>query len=121
MTMPAPEAIGRERGPQKPAIVLAAFGSTDPEGLRAILKVRERVRAAFPGYDVHLAFTSGIIRNIWRKRAGDQNFRQANETPPEIYDIVNPLTCLAQIQENGPRGILVQSLHISNGSEFGDL
>ncbi len=38
-----------------------------------------------------------------------------------MYDIANPLTRLAMIQENGSRDILVQSLHITNGTEFDDL
>jgi len=110
------------REPQKPAIVLAAFGTTEVGALKSILNVKARIAAAFPGYDVHLAFTSNIIRGIWHKRAGDRNFRQKNPAvPQEIYQVANPLTTLANIQEGGPRLILVQSLHITQGEEFGDL
>jgi len=111
-----------ERAPQKPAIVLAAFGTTEVSALKSILNVKGRIAAAFPGYDVHLAFTSNTIRNIWHKRADDQKFRQKNPAvPQEIYQIANPLTTLANIQERGSRLILVQSLHITQGEEFGDL
>jgi len=110
------------REPKKPAIVLAAFGTTEAGALKSILNVKARIAAAFPGYDVHLAFTSNIIRGIWHKRAGDKSFRQKNPAvPQEIYQIANPLTTLANIQESGSRLILVQSLHITQGEEFGDL
>jgi len=110
------------REPKKPAIVLAAFGTTEAGALKSILNVKARIAAAFPGYDVHLAFTSNIIRGIWHKRAGDKGFRRKNPAvPQEIYQIANPLTTLANIQESGSRPILVQSLHITQGEEFGDL
>ncbi|UQZ88908.1 sirohydrochlorin cobaltochelatase [Deltaproteobacteria bacterium Smac51] len=114
-------ALAYDREPQKPAIVLAAFGTTDVDALQAILNVENKVKAAFPGYDVHVAFTSNIIRKIWHERANDQKFIKANKIPKEIYNIGNPLTTLALIQENGSRDILVQSLHVTNGSEFDDL
>ncbi len=111
-----------ERAPQKPAIVLAAFGTTEVGALKSILNVRDRMAAAFPGYDIHLAFTSNIIRGIWRQRAGDAEFQKENPgVPREIYQIANPLTTLAGIQEHGSRLILVQSLHVTEGEEYGDL
>lgn len=119
--LPVNQASAYERKPQKPAIVLAAFGTTEVEALNAILSVEKRVKAAFPDYDVHLAFTSNIIRSIWHERADDKEFRQANSQVPEsMYEIKNPLTTLALIQEDGSRDILVQSLHVTNGSEFDD-
>jgi sirohydrochlorin cobaltochelatase len=111
-----------ERTPQKPAIVLAAFGTTEVGALPAILNIRDKVAAAFPGHDVHLAFTSNIIRGIWHERAGDEAFKKANPSvPQEIYDIGNALTVLASIQEGGARLVLVQSLHVTDGEEYGDL
>jgi sirohydrochlorin cobaltochelatase len=111
-----------ERAPQKPAIVLAAFGTTEVSALKSILNVKGRIAAAFPGYDIHLAFTSNIIRDVWKKRAEDKNFRRKNPAvTQEIYQIANPLTTLANIQERGSRLVLVQSLHITQGEEFGDL
>ncbi|MDR0882953.1 MAG: sirohydrochlorin cobaltochelatase [Candidatus Adiutrix sp.] len=111
-----------ERTPQKPALVLAAFGTTEAEALKSILNIRDRVAAAFPGYDVHLAFTSNIIRDIWRQRAGDAAYKAAHPgIPREIYEIGNTLTVLANIQETGARLVLVQSLHITDGEEYRDL
>jgi len=107
-----------EKAPKKPAIVLAAFGTTDVEALKAIQNVESRVKAAFPGYDVHLAFTSNIIRKVWHDRANDAEFKKANPGLDEFYVIQNPITTLAMIQEEGFRPILVQPLHVTNGSEF---
>ncbi|MDR2459258.1 MAG: sirohydrochlorin cobaltochelatase [Deltaproteobacteria bacterium] len=111
-----------ERKPQKPAIVLAGFGTTDVGGLQSILNIQKKVTEAFPDYDIHLAFTSNIIRDIWHQRASDQEFRKANPSVPDyIYDIKNALTVLADIQENGARLVLVQSLHVTDGEEYTDL
>jgi sirohydrochlorin cobaltochelatase len=116
------DASAFERKPQKPAIVLAAFGTTDLEGLKSILHVQDQVALAFPGYDVHLAFTSNIIRDIWHERAADKKFRKDNPgVPEEIYGIKNALTVLAGIADDGARLILVQSLHITDGEEYKDL
>jgi sirohydrochlorin cobaltochelatase len=118
----APDAQAFERKPQKPAIVLAAFGTTEVEALDSILNIQRRVQAAFPGYDVHLAFTSNIIRDIWHGRADDAAFKRANpKIPASVYEVNNALTVLARIQEDGARLVLVQSLHISDGEEYTDL
>ncbi len=111
-----------ERKSQKPAIVLAAFGTTEIEALKDILNIRDRVETVFLGYDVYLVFTSNIIRGIWRERAGDDYFKSQNPgVPQEIYEISSPLTVLTGIQENGGRLVLVQSLHISDGEEYRNL
>ncbi|MGL4209037.1 MAG: sirohydrochlorin cobaltochelatase [Candidatus Adiutrix sp.] len=116
-----PKAAGASAPAPKAAIVLAAFGTTDVEALEAILNVQGKVKEAFPQNDVFLAFTSNIIRKRWSQRNDDLSFKQQNNVPDFLYTIKHPLTVLALIQESGPRPILVQSLHITNGSEFGDL
>ncbi|MDR0622260.1 MAG: sirohydrochlorin cobaltochelatase [Deltaproteobacteria bacterium] len=111
-----------ERTPQKPAIVLAAFGTTEVGAVESILNIRDKVKAAFPDYDVHLAFTSNIIRGIWHGRDSDAAFKKANpKLPAELYSIKNALSVLAGIQEDGARLVLVQSLHVTDGEEYQDL
>ncbi|MDR2339023.1 MAG: sirohydrochlorin cobaltochelatase [Deltaproteobacteria bacterium] len=116
------DAQAYERKAEKPAIVLAAFGTTEVPALPAILNVEKRVRAAFPDYDVHIAFTSNQIRETWHQRATDDAFKKANpDIPEEIYGVKNALTTLADIQEQGFRLIMVQSLHFADGEEYTDL
>lgn len=117
--MPRPSASESNQRP--PAIVLAAFGTTAPEALPGIRHVEERVRDAFPDSDVHLAFTSAVVRDKWRDRGREAGFRETHPGLEALYDLKSPLTTLALIQEAGPRPIFVQSLHITNGSEFEDL
>ncbi|MDR2366873.1 MAG: sirohydrochlorin cobaltochelatase [Deltaproteobacteria bacterium] len=115
-------AVAFERTPRKPAIVLAAFGTTEVSAVESILNIRDKAKAAFPDYDVHLAFTSNIIRNIWHQRAADEAFKKENPSvPAELYEIKNALSVLAGIQEDGARLVLVQSLHVTDGEEYQDL
>ncbi|MDR2406124.1 MAG: sirohydrochlorin cobaltochelatase [Deltaproteobacteria bacterium] len=116
------DASAYERKPQKPAIVLAAFGTTEVPALPAILNTIKRVRDAFPDYDVHIAFTSNQIRDTWHQRSTDDSFKKANpDIPDEIYNVKNALAVLADIQDLGPRLIIVQSLHFADGEEYTDL
>lgn len=105
-----------------PVIVLAAFGASDPAALKAVWSIRDRVASAWPGAEIRLAFTSRVLRNLWRRRAGQADFRAANRgLPEELYEIRSPLALLAEIQETAPRPVLVQSLHVAEGEEYADL
>jgi sirohydrochlorin cobaltochelatase len=105
-----------------PVIVLAAFGASDPAALSAVFHIKDRVAAAWPGAEIRLAFTSRVLRNLWRRRAGQAAFRAENQgLPEELYEIRSPLALLAEIQETAPRPILVQSLHVAEGEEYADL
>lgn len=105
-----------------PAIILAAFGTTDEEALGALMHIKIRVQAAFPGHEIVLALTSRFIRRAWRRRAAQTEYRREHpELPEEIFSPVSPLSALAALQEDGPRRVLVQSLHITDGAEYRDL
>jgi sirohydrochlorin cobaltochelatase len=105
-----------------PVIVLAAFGVSDPTALGALLNIKGRVSAAWPAAETRLAFTSRVLRGVWRRRAGQDDFRAENPSLSEdIYHIQSPLALLAKIQEEAPRPILVQSLHVAEGEEYTDL
>ncbi len=105
-----------------PAIVVAAFGAGQPEGLAGILAVLARVRAAWPALPVRLAFTSNRVRAKWRHRAADPVFRAAHpEVPEEVWGVRGVLATIADLQEAGHRDLVVQPLFIHAGEEFTDL
>ncbi len=113
---------GSDGDAPKPAIVLAAFGTTEVSAVDSILNIKRRVQAAFPNYDVHLAFTSNIIRGIWRERAADAEFQRDNPgIPAEVYCVRSAMATLGLLQDIGRRPILVQSLHVTDGEEYTDL
>ena len=117
----AEELPSEELAPEKtPAIVLAAFGTTVPEALPALENVEARVRKNFPGVGVHLAFTSNMIREVWRKRA--ESGEGAGDPVVARYAAVkSPLAVLADLQEAVKRIIAVQSLHLTDGEEYSNL
>lgn len=89
-----------------PAIVLAAYGSLFPGALAAydqILAVYER---ELPGSAVRLAFTSQFMRRKLSEKG--------------IF-IPNPMTALAELQDQGQKDVVVQSLQIVPGQEFHQL
>lgn len=101
---------------------MAAFGTSEPRALQAIQNIAGRVKAAFPEYEVKLAFTSGIIRQKWRSRFDDADFKKTHpDISEDFYLIKSPLTTIALLREDGPRPLAVQSLHITNGEEYADL
>lgn len=125
-----PEHHPEQRPEQRPAIVLAAFGTAEAGAVGSILNIRNRVAGAFPGCEVRLAFTSGVIRNIWRERAADSVFREENAAiPDDIYRVESAAAAIADLREKCRRNghenaacpILVQSLHVADGGEYQDL
>ena len=105
-----------------PVLVLSAFGVSDPNALKALYNIRGRVAIAWPEAEIRLAFTSRVLRNIWRRRARQADFRAEHPgLPEEIYQIRGPLALLAEIQEASPRPIVVQPLHVAEGEEYADL
>ncbi len=106
----------------KKAIVIANFGTTYPEALKAITAIYHQVKKEFPETEVKLAFTSNIIRNIWQKRRKDREFlsRYPN-IPNEILNIKGPLATISLLQDRGYKTIIVQPTHIYAGEEYMDL
>jgi sirohydrochlorin cobaltochelatase len=121
MAVPA-QAGHHDEGPAKPAIVLAAFGTSYPEAVKSILNIKTKVEAANPGVPVRLAFTSNIIRRIWQKRQDDAAWKTAHaDIPEEVLYVKHPLATIADLQNDGYRDVTVQSLHVFAGEEFNDL
>lgn len=115
------EAAHGEKSPPKKAIVLAAFGSTHTEALKAIMVVEAKVQSAFPGVPVRLAFTSNMIRNVWHSRAAATDFKERYPgVPEEITHVPSLLGALAELSDAGYKDVAVQSLHIAAGEEYDD-
>jgi len=111
-----------ENKEEKIAIVLAQFGTSYPAALGALTGIQRQIAAAFPGVKIRIAFTSDIIRKIWRGRRDDAGFLKENrDIPDEILDVKAPLATLADLQDKGFKTIVVQSTHIFEGEEYLDL
>lgn len=82
---------------EKPAIVIAAFGSTS-RGKAALDIFRERLEKEFPEYETFWAYTSEIIR----KKMGLPSLQET----------------LARVESQGFRKAVVQPLHIFPGTEY---
>lgn len=87
-----------------PAILLAAFGSLEPRALATYDMLRERYQQAFPGSEVRLAFTSGLMRRRLAER--------------QSISFPGPLAALAEMHDLGCRSAILQSLQIVPGEEF---
>ncbi|VVB68238.1 Cobalt chelatase (CbiK) [uncultured archaeon] len=92
---------------KNPAIVLAAYGSAYPGALATYDPIKAAYERAFPGSTVLLAFTSQAMRLELAKIEGRR--------------IPSPLAALAELQDQGQRNVIVQSLHIVPGEEFRQL
>lgn len=89
----------------KKAIVVVSFGTTYAEARKASIEsIEEKMRAAFPGYEVRRAFTSRMIIRCLAERDGIQvdNERQA----------------LDRLLADGFREVYIQALHIIAGEEY---
>ncbi|MDR1508661.1 MAG: sirohydrochlorin cobaltochelatase [Synergistaceae bacterium] len=91
----------------KRGILIASFGSSLPEGEAAINAVADAVRAAYPGVETRVSYTSRIIM---RKLAREQN-RTVDE----------PAVALAKMAYEGFTDVVVLSTHIIPGAEYDDL
>lgn len=88
-------------------ILLVAFGSTWEQAYDTFDKVVDDYKAAFPGWDVYLSFSSAICIN--NARAGE------NVAPKDYYDPEHWLTAIGQA---GYQQIVVQSLQVIPGEEY---
>lgn len=123
LTLAIPAMAGHhEKGPAQKAIVLAAFGTSYPEALQSILHIRSRIEKANPDVPVKLAFTSSIIRDIWKERRDDTAWKKANpDVPADVLFVKSPLATLADLSDAGYKDVVIQSLHVFAGEEFADL
>ncbi|MHB9073132.1 MAG: sirohydrochlorin cobaltochelatase [Desulfobaccales bacterium] len=87
----------------KVPIVVAAFGTTT-SARQSYTFLDEHLRAAFPGHEVHWAFSSRMVRDFSQQRGGRQG-----KGPAEV---------LEELQARGFEWAVVQSLHLLAGHEF---
>jgi sirohydrochlorin cobaltochelatase len=87
----------------KVPLVLAAFGTTTAAG-KSYALLEEHLRAAFPGHEVHWAFSSRMVRDFSRQRRGRQ--------------VPGPVEVLEALAARGFKWAVVQSLHLLAGHEF---
>jgi len=104
------------------AIVVAAFGTSYPAAVDALLAIVRDIESAYPDTPVQLAFTSNIIRKKWHGRAEDYDYRRAHpEVPEYFYRIRNVLGTLADFQDQGYKSIVVQPTLLTPGEEYSDV
>jgi sirohydrochlorin cobaltochelatase len=87
----------------KPAIVLAAFGTTT-EAFDTYNHFEQKVKERFPGNEIRWAFTSRKVRHKVAKEKG----QQLNDLP----------TTLKALKDAGFSRVAIQSLHIVPGEEW---
>jgi len=96
----------------KNAIVLAHFGTTVPEAVKAITGITDRVRTAYPNTEVRLTFTSNIIRSVWKKRQAEEQKWIDMGVPREVLYVKNVISTIGDLQEDGYTCIIVQPSHM---------
>lgn len=107
LALAAPALAHGDARPEKQAILLVAFGSSLPEGQKALKAFDALARKAFPGVEVRWAWTSRLIR---------EKLDAAKTPHPE-----SPALALARLAEGGYTRVAVQSLHSIPGEEFSEL
>ncbi len=90
---------------EKPAIVLAAFG-TSTEAFATYQHIEEQVRERFPGYELRWAFTSRQVRS-----------KVAREQGRELQDLGQALQAL---KAKGFSRVAIQAFHIVPGEEWAE-
>ena len=87
----------------KPAIVLAAFGTTT-EAFDTYNHFEEKVKERFPDYEIRWAFTSRKVRH----KVAQEKGQKLNDLP----------TTLRELKAAGYTRVAIQSLHIVPGEEW---
>jgi sirohydrochlorin cobaltochelatase len=89
---------------ERPAIVLAPYGSLSPQALATYERIRSAYERTFPGTLVRLAFTSQLMIKRLQEKEG--------------ITVASPLEALAELHSLGCKSVVVQSLQIVPGEEF---
>ncbi len=95
-----------EKKPEKKAILLVSFGTSDPEARKVFDRIDEQTRKSFSGVEVRWAFTSKMIRAKLAK---------------EGKTLDSPEMAMAKLMNDGFTHLAVLSLHTIPGEEFHEL
>jgi sirohydrochlorin cobaltochelatase len=92
----------------KKAILLVSFGTTFLDTkIHTLDRIEEKVKKAFKGYEIRSAFTSRKVIFKLKHRYS--------------IDVDNPEEALLKLKAEGFEEVIVQSLHIIPGKEYGSL
>ncbi len=98
----------RDSKKEKKAILVVSFGTSYPKTRKKTIAACEaEIAENNPDYDLKRAFTSGMIIKKLKRR--------------DNLHINNPEEALEELYEEGYQQVIVQPLHIINGSEYHDL
>lgn len=103
------------------AIVLACFGTTEPNGISSIINIQQKVKNAFPNIPVKITFTSNIIRSVWKDRQAEAEKWLSQGIPNEVLYIKGIISTFGELQEKGYTNIIVQPTHIAHMEQYQDL
>jgi sirohydrochlorin cobaltochelatase len=95
-----------EKKAEKKAILLVAFGTSEPDAQKSFDQIDAQTKKAFAGMDIRWAFTSKIIRAKLAKQG-------------KMLD--SPEVALAKMMGDGYTHVAVLSLHTIPGEEFHEL
>ena len=106
--------------PGKNAIVLAMFGTSVEQGLAGLQNICKRVSEKFPKTTVRMVFTSKVLRQIWKERNDDPEYRLSHpDIPIDILKIQNLQEALDELQEKGIQSLVVQPVQIAPETRAG--
>lgn len=105
----------------KTAILIANFGTTVPEAVKALTNISDKVRKTFPETEVRITFTSNMIRSIWKERRQEAQRWLDMGIPEEVLYVKNIIQTLGDLQEDGFRTIVVQPTHMFYMEQSHDL
>lgn len=96
----------------KNAIIVASFGTTVPSAVKSITNIVDKVKAAYPGTEVRITFTSNIIRSVWKKRQAEAQKWLDQGIPEEVLYVENVIATFGDLREEGYTNIIVQPTHM---------
>lgn len=100
------EAKSKGKKEMKKAILLVAFGTSDPEAVKSFENIERLTKKRFPGIPIKWAYTSSFIRKKLAKQG-------------KVFD--SPELALAKLAEEGYTHVAAQSLHTIPGAEYDEL